>query len=276
MQSWRLLQLEPSALREPDEFTAPTRLGNNGTHLASTLYHLARGRVAPYSNAIRDDTQVYAQIANRLTELIDDVREVGVDVDRQRELLSVFARGKDGTAHPARALSDGTLRFLALAVIERDPTAQGVLCLEEPENGIHPDRVPAMLSLIQEIATDTDLPVGTDNPLRQVIINTHSPIVVGVVRANDLIVAQLKETVQTGRGFRRVSFACLPDTWRATDSEEVVALGKLLAYLSPVESRSVVTAQNGQTRIRGVTAQSTVPVAQREDVQRLLHFGEDE
>ncbi|BDA72312.1 hypothetical protein CAL7716_064780 [Calothrix sp. PCC 7716] len=42
MQSWRLLQLEPSALRQPSEFTSPTKLGMDGSHLAATLYYLAR------------------------------------------------------------------------------------------------------------------------------------------------------------------------------------------------------------------------------------------
>ncbi len=42
MQSWRLLQLEPSALREPDGFTAPTKLSMDGSHLAATFYSLAR------------------------------------------------------------------------------------------------------------------------------------------------------------------------------------------------------------------------------------------
>ena len=43
MQSWHLLQLEPSSLREPDEFTASTRLGMDGSFLPAMLYHLARG-----------------------------------------------------------------------------------------------------------------------------------------------------------------------------------------------------------------------------------------
>jgi predicted ATPase len=46
MQSWRLLQLEPSAMRRPNEFSAPTVLGSNGSNLAATLYRLA------YQNAI--------------------------------------------------------------------------------------------------------------------------------------------------------------------------------------------------------------------------------
>jgi len=41
MMSWRLLQLEPSALRKPDEFSAPTSLGADGSHLAATLWRLA-------------------------------------------------------------------------------------------------------------------------------------------------------------------------------------------------------------------------------------------
>ena len=43
MRSWRLLQLEPSSLRKPDEFTSPTTLETDGSHLAATLYHLALG-----------------------------------------------------------------------------------------------------------------------------------------------------------------------------------------------------------------------------------------
>ena len=42
MEAWRMLQLEPSALRRPDEFASPSRLGTDGSHLAATLYRLAR------------------------------------------------------------------------------------------------------------------------------------------------------------------------------------------------------------------------------------------
>src|SRR5206468_2120872 len=64
MQSWRLLQLEPSALREPDEFTAPTRLGTNGEHLAATLYHLARSGHGRDGEDGPDEQRVYANVAN--------------------------------------------------------------------------------------------------------------------------------------------------------------------------------------------------------------------
>jgi predicted ATPase len=245
MRSWRLLQLEPTSLRQPDAFTAPTVLEPNGAHLAATLYRLANSHRAQSSSPEEAAENLYAQVANRLSDLISDVKTVWVDRDNKRQLLTLMVSNKDGTEHPARALSDGTMRFLALVVLELDLTAEGVICLEEPENGIHPERIAKILELLQDIATDTDEAVGIDNPLRQVIINTHSPAVVQQVPADSLVIAELKDTVSNGKRFKKVSFGCLPGTWRqdrALDSSQVntVAMGKLLSYLNPV-SKAVET-----------------------------------
>jgi predicted ATPase len=239
MQSWRLLQLEPSALRKPDEFKASTKIGIDGSHLAATLYHLAHSSSNHGTNGKFNELaaeQVYSKVANRLAELIDDVYKVSIDRDERRELLTLLLTDRGGTAHPARALSDGTLRFLALAVLELDPETRGLLCFEEPENGIHPERIPAMLDLLQDVATDVNEAIGTDNPLRQVIVNTHSPAVVSQVPDESLLVAESQETVQNGPRFKRVCFSCLNNTWRAKAPEaiNIVSKGKLMAYLNPI------------------------------------------
>lgn len=242
MQSWRLLQLEPTAMRKPDDISAPTKLGVDGKHLAATLYHLSKQQ--PHGKPETDETEdtasaLYAQVANRLSELIDDVKEISVDYDEKRELLTAMVTGRDGTPHSARSLSDGTLRFLALAVLEMDTEASGLICLEEPENGIHPERIPAMLDLLQDIAMDTDEAVGPDNPLRQVIINTHSPAVVAQVPDESLLVAESIGMVQTGKRYKVVRFSPLQDTWRhkRTSGEiSVVSKGRLLSYLNPFVS----------------------------------------
>ena len=151
----------------------------DGSHLPATLYSLARS--GNQANSDRQDTWVYEQIALRLSDLIDDVYEVSIDRDEKRQLLTLQVQDRNGTTYPARSLSDGTLRFLALAVLALDASAQGVICLEEPENGIHPGRIAAMLELLQDIAVDVTRPVDRTNPLRQVIVNTHSPAVVHLV-----------------------------------------------------------------------------------------------
>ncbi|MCX6636396.1 MAG: AAA family ATPase [Acidobacteria bacterium] len=238
MQSWRLLQLEPSELRRSDGFTAPTKIGIDGSHLAATLHYLARASARGLKDAARlqeAEGRVYGRVANRLSELIDDVHSVQIDRDERRELLTLLVTGRDGTSHPARALSDGTLRFLALAVLELDSESSGLLCLEEPENGIHPERIPAMLSLLQDIATDTDEEIGPENPLRQVIINTHSPTAAAQVPDDSLLFANLSETVAGGARFKQVVFSCLKDTWRQKgNGVRTVDRGTVLNYLNPL------------------------------------------
>jgi hypothetical protein len=178
---------------------------------------------------------VRAAIARRVSELVDDLREVWVDEDMRRELLTLHARLSDGTDHPARSLSDGTLRFLALAIIEQTPQSGGLYCLEEPENGIHPERISAVLRLLKDIATDTDEPVSDDdNPLRQVIINTHSPAVVLQVPEDSLVVAEKVPGNIHGRNVSSLRFAALPGTWRTRVGMDTCPKSNLLSYLNPV------------------------------------------
>ncbi|MEI7732903.1 MAG: AAA family ATPase [Verrucomicrobiota bacterium] len=269
MQSWRLLQLESSALRRPDEFTAPPRMGSDGSHIAATLYHLAR-RSTTNGSSMPDEsraTAIYAQVANRLASLLEDVREVIVDRDETRERFTLQVRTRDGTIHPARDLSDGTLRFLALAVMEFDRQSGGLLCLEEPENGIHPRRVPVMLELLQDMAADTYAPCDEGNPLRQVIVNTHSPSVFQQVPDDSVLLAELVEDVRSTPGeaspirFNKLQFSSMENTWRTAKikNHRITDKGKLLAYLNPSASER----DNHPLRRR---------VMDREDMQLLLNM----
>lgn len=224
MESWLQLQLEPSALRQPSDFAFPPYLKPNGEGLPAALHRIARG---PHMDA------TLSQVANRLSELIHDVRAVSIERDEKLEQLTLVLTDKSGTRHPARSLSDGTLRFLALSVIELDPKAHGVLCLEEPENGIHPDRITAMLRLLQDIAMDSSLAIGPDNPLRQVIINTHSPLVVGECPDDSLILARTVEVARGRQVYDRVSFQGLSKTWREKLHEPTISRGQLISYISP-------------------------------------------
>ena len=231
MAGWTQLQLEPSALRAPDGFTAPRSMGPDGAHLPATLYDLAQAAQRDHPGGERD---VYARVANKLSELVENVRGISVDVDEKRQLLSIVMTDLQNTDHVAGALSDGTLRFLALTVLESAPGSRRLLCLEEPENGMHPLRIPAVVELLRELAVDVDEPVDADNPLRQVIVNTHSPSAVACVDDGALLVAH------AGRGnasaASRLSIRHLPDTWRDKENsgEPAVTRGDLLAYLNPL------------------------------------------
>jgi predicted ATPase len=279
MQSWRLLQLEPSALRAPDRFTAPSAIAANGAHLPATLARLAQlraqsGYVRGQEDVAAEHTErVYAVIANRLAELTEGVRSIRVAVDERRELLTLMLRDQQGTEHEARSLSDGTLRFLALAILESDPEARGVLCLEEPENGIHPPRIPAMLRLLRDLAVDPQSRVDAENPLRQVIVTTHSPAVAAQVPEDALLLAIPETARPGGRADIIPVLRWLPGTWRsrAWPDTPTVPLGSIVSYLSPLEPAEDPAAEE----IPGPAVhprQRTKRVMDRDDIQALLPF----
>ena len=260
MESWRELQLEPSALRHPSNFRDARTLGMDGSNLAATVAHLETTAEAEASGRGQD---VLAQLANRLSALIDDVGGVRVHRDETREMITVLVQDRLGTEHPARSLSDGTLRFLALSVLDADPRFKGVLCLEEPENGIHPDRIQPMLSLLRDIAVDVEEPVGPDNPLRQVVINTHSPSVVANVQDDELLMAvQVLHRGEKGHT-PGAAFRWLSKTWRVEQDPEVhtVSRGLLVSYLSPH--------QDEEERASPAGTSARPRVKEREDIRQL-------
>jgi len=266
MASWTQLQLEPSALRAPDSFTAPRTIGPNGAHLPATLYELAQAAERDHPGGSED---VYARVANRLSQLVENVRRVSVDVDEKRQLLNIAMTDRYSTDHIASALSDGTLRFLALTVMEADPKSRRLLCLEEPENGMHPLRIAAVIELLGDLAVDAEEPVDGDNPLRQVIINTHSPSVVACVHDDALLLAHSGPGVWNGRESSRLSVRHLPATWRdqLKSREPVVTRGDLLAYLNPIAS---VGADQREGRV------GSTRVIQRKDMQLDLPLEQSE
>ena len=224
MQSWRLLQLEPSALRKWDEFRSDPHVSATGEHLPATLNRLD-------SNA---------DVAARLSDLIPGILSVDVERDEVRQSLTVTVTMKDKLAYSASSLSDGTLRFLALAVLASDRDASGLICMEEPENGIHPSRIPEMQSLVRSLA-DADTYEPTDRAdtasVRQVIINTHSPLVVVELPRDDLLMAHSLRL----KGAEFVEFKPLWDTWRAKSASlkpnEIITRGDLLSYLQGSSTR---------------------------------------
>ncbi|MBU4126919.1 MAG: AAA family ATPase [Proteobacteria bacterium] len=239
MQSWRVLRLEPSSLWASDKFATPPGLGADGSHIPATLYYLSH--VPGSSNKA---VLTYDQIASRLSKFNENIHKVRVERDEKRELLTLEVVDYDGTVHRASSVSGGTLRFLAMIVLELDTRPVGLICLEEPENSIYPDRIPEVLKLLQDIATNPKRQVGPDNPLRQIIINSNSPIILNQAPADNLLFAELKELECAGLKFKRACFSCLPDTWRkkAFPESDTVSKDKVFSYLKsifPAEEQSL-------------------------------------
>lgn len=228
MQRWRFLALEPSAMRNPDRFHTDPHVTASGGHIAATLNRLGNEAEARGE----DRATVFASIAQRLRELVP-ISGLDIEVDEVRRLLTVEAIERTGVRLPAASLSDGTLRFLTLSVLVADPEAEGVLCIEEPENGIHPAKMGEMIRLLRDLAVDTTKRPSIDNPFRQVIIATHSPVFVQLQFHNDLLFAtEAKIKGDDGRPVSTLRCRPLSDTWRVRAGDTPVGMATILAYLS--------------------------------------------
>lgn len=62
---------------------------------------------------------------------------------------------------PATRLSDGTLRYLCLLAVLCDPEPPPLVCLEEPELGLHPDVLPQLADLLRDASQRCQLVVTT-------------------------------------------------------------------------------------------------------------------
>ncbi len=165
MKSWKFLQLNPDDLRKPtDKINGEDIITESGKNLAAALNRIS------INNSFSLN-----EISRKLQSFVPNFIEVNVIDDKENKQFIIKLIDKDNKEFSSRVLSEGTLRILALCILEQDNEYTGLLCFEEPENGIHPFRISTMVSLLKDLSSDfTD----DDFPLRQVVVNTHSPILV--------------------------------------------------------------------------------------------------
>ncbi|MCY4484870.1 MAG: AAA family ATPase [Spirochaetaceae bacterium] len=249
MQSWQLVQPDPASLRRPDRFGSPSRMAGDGSHLAAALHHLAASQAGaePRSGPAPLDA-----ISARLGELIGGAHSLQIEVDPERDRLELALLDSGGTIHPAATLADGVLRLLTFLVLAHGPHTRGVLCVEDPDHGIHPAQIPAVLNLLTGMGVDPHQTVSQHNPLRQVIVSTHAPAVLQQVPDDSVVF------VRSRAG--QAQFLCLPGTWRAADGRHA-SRDDIEAYLNPVPSRQA-----------GAGGASYRRVADREDLGQLPLF----
>jgi len=168
MRSWKLLQLNPVKLRKPSPILAKDFIGADGSNLPAALARMK----AEASYVIKD-------ISREINNLLPGITAIDVEEDIRSDQYVLISKSLDGRNFSSRVLSEGTLRVIALLVFKLDLQHEGVLCFEEPENGIHPFRLENMSTLLRELATNFANEEEQDIPLRQIIVNTHSPVLVG-------------------------------------------------------------------------------------------------
>lgn len=101
----------------------------------------------------------------------------GIEVVTREEDKSRYlvAHDANGARVPSWHLSDGTLRLLALTLLAYLPDNAAMFFIEEPENGIHPQAMEAVFQSLSSVYQG------------QVLVATHSPVLVGLCEPHQLL-----------------------------------------------------------------------------------------
>ena len=115
---------------------------------------------------LRNQPDAKREILDRLRDFYPLVEDFTPDLSGGT--VQIFFHEK-GLHHPVPAtrLSDGTLRYLCLLAVLCDPDPYPVVCIEEPELGLHPDIIPEVAKLLVEASARS-----------QIFVTTHSDILV--------------------------------------------------------------------------------------------------
>lgn len=234
MRTWQFLHLNPETLRQPSSMVAHPFVSPDGSNLPSAL-----ARIEAEEPLIIDD------ISRDLANLVPGILKVEVEKDSPRNRYLIWAKTQDGRSFSSQVLSDGTLRMLALVTFKNDPRHRGVLCFEEPENGVHPFRLQNLVALLRELATDFSDPNQSDEPLRQLLINTHSPVLAKQPEVlPGLLFAYMTTRVQPGQAAQPIRVTRIVPVEAAKqlkldlgidDQEEAYTVGQVIEYLNTTD-----------------------------------------
>lgn len=139
-----------------------------------------------------DNRDRFVELEKRFTSLVPNISRIKLDQDDRRNNVLFLIDQYSDFAIPTASVSDGTLRILAFLTALYDVSQPGLICFEEPENGIHPWLLNKLMQLLQTVSTE-----GISGKPAQIIITTHSPVLLNYVKPEQIRAVELDDKGQT-------------------------------------------------------------------------------
>ena len=153
----------PALLRNYSQARAVQRMGDHGENFAALIHTLCRDQ--------KTKDAYLSWLRQLRPEEVDDVGVLRGAVDEP-----LFMLREGGREFPAPVLSDGTLRFAAIAAAFLQPDMPDIMTIEEIENGIHASRLRLLVELLRHEGWCSNT---------QIMATTHSPVVLTWLREAD-------------------------------------------------------------------------------------------
>ncbi|HEU4453453.1 MAG TPA: AAA family ATPase [Longimicrobium sp.] len=135
-------------VRTPQPTDLPTNLLlPDGSNMALVLHEMLQR------------SKMRERFVEYLRRFYDSAQHISTTI--QGGTVQLLIEESGGELIPATRLSDGTLRYLALLTILLHPSPPPLVCIEEPELGLHPDILPIIAELLLDASKRTQLVVTT-------------------------------------------------------------------------------------------------------------------
>ncbi|MBI3606996.1 MAG: AAA family ATPase [Nitrospirae bacterium] len=160
------------------QFAGPdNRLLPDGSNLTTVLYHLR--------NHSEYRTE-YSEILETLRVAYPHFEELNFPAESQGKIILHWKSKHFKRSFSSTFLSDGTLRFLCLVTILLSPDPPPLICIDEPELGLHPSLLHLIADLLKNAAVRT-----------QLVVATHSPQLVSCIDAKQVAVVESEQVATT-------------------------------------------------------------------------------
>jgi predicted ATPase len=173
MRNWRFFQFhntsENSFVRSPGDARDDNYLRSDGRNLATVLASLQDNKTSVFNEIV--------SVVKQIAPYISDITVEDVFLSKSKA-IKWKENGHPDYVFDASQMSDGTLRALALVTLLLLPEKPSLICIDEPELGLHPEAIVIVADLIKTAQKDV-----------QMIISTQSPKFVDCFESNDIIVA---------------------------------------------------------------------------------------
>jgi predicted ATPase len=218
------------------------------SHIGASSERIDSGELSPDASNLPTilaelPSNVLGEIRSDLVSLVPGIASFEVRPEGDELHLDVELSG--GERVPARLVSAGTLRLLALLTALRMDPRPYILCIEEPENGIYPGRLRALLDLLLEATSrsyeeearemqESRKHVITQNQLpTQIILTTHSPVALAALRSRPQHLRFLDMVRRNGERVTRVRTVGKPTA--GDRGRSVIALREIDTLLQSTE-----------------------------------------
>jgi len=117
------------------------------------------GNLGLMLNRLRADSSTKTELLRHLKMFYAGAEDILTPI--QGGMVDLRIEEEDGVTIPASRLSDGTLRWLSLLTILLHPSPPPLVCIEEPELGLHPDMIQPLAKLLLSASERMQLVVTT-------------------------------------------------------------------------------------------------------------------